>query len=110
MRGFFPVSTNLDAKVAEETDFSDHDHKEYKVVFEIYDRRTPPGDSPRRYTVFITRGHLIKTISYGDDYYEDSKKAAIAFAMVVLKQRFNFANPEENAAICQGKICQYTTI
>jgi len=102
MKDSIALSTQLGVKVVREADFFDNDHKEYRIVFYIYDHQ----GNARNYTVIINRRHLTSA-SYD---IGDSKKAAMAFAVAVVKKRFTLASPPENAAICRGKICEFTTI
>jgi hypothetical protein len=107
MKDHFTVSSLLDARLAEEADFVDGGHKEYKVVFNIFART---GQN-RKYTVIVSRRHLISAgYGHAGDIYGDSKKAAVEYAKVVLKSRFTFRDPPENAAICRGKICRFVTL
>lgn len=103
MRDYVTLSTTLEAKVAEEADFLDEGHKEYKIVFNLIDRQ----GGKKKYTVIVNRRHLTSA-GYGD--YGDSKKAALQFALFVLKKRFTLSTPPENTAICRGKMCEYVTI
>jgi hypothetical protein len=103
MRDHFNVSTTLDAQIAEEADFFGDMKKEYKIVFNIFDHQ---GNS-RKYTVIVNRRHLTSA-GYGN--FGDSKKAAIEFAKFIVKRRFNLNLPNENAAICRGKICRFVRL
>jgi len=97
----------MSAQVAEEADFTDDGHKEYKIVFNLIDKQ----GVARKYTVIVSRRHLISAgYGHAGDIYGDSKKAAIEYAKVILKSRFTLRQPSENAAICRGKICRFVTI
>lgn len=103
MKDYVTLSSTLEAKVAEEVEFLDDDHKEYKIVFNLIDHQ----GGKKKYTVIVNRRHLTSA-GYGD--YGDSRKAAVQFALFVLKKRFTLHSPPENAAICRGKICEYVNI
>ena len=103
MRDYVVLTPMLEAKVAEEADFIDNGHKEYKIVFNLIDHQ----GGKKKYTVIVNRRHLTSA-GYGN--YGDSKKAAIQYALFVLKKHFTLQSPPENAAICRGKICRYVTI
>lgn len=106
MTEYFSLPHNLFASLAKPVDFLDGVRKQYRVVFDIYDRNDS-GATPRRYAVFINKRHLV---SSGFWFAEDSQRSAVEYAKEILKRRFTYASPGENAAFCKGKICEFMTI
>jgi hypothetical protein len=101
MRDIFTLTDHLYAEFAGPIDYVDPDHKEYKLVFNIYSRA---DGLVKQYSVYVTKRHLL---ALG---YEDTRYGAFRYTVALMKQRFFAGPPEENAAYCHGKIIEYLNL